>query len=126
MRILKKFLFGPGEVPRGKWGLVVASNQETSAWKGLCNQVNPLLPSARFDYVWSLRTFCEEMLAWNWSLATRKEECSQCFLSRSDALMPLARCPEGPWASLPSSLASDRLSVEHGFFLWAFESLPGP
>ena len=86
MRILKKSLFGPGEVQRGKWGLVVTSNQDTSAWKGLCNQVNPLLPLARFDYVWSLRTFCEETLAWNWSLATHKEECSQGFLFRSDAL----------------------------------------
>ena len=53
-------------------------------------------PLARFDYVWSLRTFCEEMLAWNWSLAIYKEECSQCFLSRSDALMPLAKCPKSP------------------------------
>ena len=40
--------------------------------------------------------------------------------------LPLARCPEVPWAGLPSSLASDRLSIEHDFFLWAFESLPGP
>ena len=96
MRILKKSLFGPGEVQRGKGSGCCKQSRDTSAWKGLCNQVNPRLPLARFDYVWSLRTFCEEMLAWNWSLAIYKEECSQCFLLRSDALMLLARCPEVP------------------------------
>lgn len=63
----------------------------------------------------------------NWSLATLRKNVLSAFFQDQ---MPLCHWPDAqkaPWASLPSfSLASDRLSVEHGFFLWAFESLPGP
>ena len=125
MRILKKSLFGPGEVQRGEWGLVVASSQET------------LLPGR--DCVIRWIHYC----LWQVSIMfgvlghsvrrrwlgtgpwphTRKNVLRAFFSDQMpSATGQMPRSPLGWFAFF----LSFRLSIEHDFFLWAFESLPGP